>query len=164
SSSLSSSTGSLIAPCIGPGLDAPRRLALVHFHIAYIDIRRAMSTFRQSLPLLTTACINRCATIGLSLLPMPLIDNLPSTGVSSTILGLVKVALVAGTLLGGVVADRVGMKKSILLSFLLAGIGLGCLPLGDSVVWIGFWAVVGQLGQAVFYSPARVMVVELVPP
>jgi MFS family permease len=129
------------------------------------------STLRQSSPLLITTFINRCGTIGLSLLPMLLVQNKFSDATSSTVMTLVKVALLVGTYLGGWAADRMGMKASVLLSFLLSGIGLAFLPFGDwagwvgvdAAVWIGVWAVLAQLGGAMFYSPARIMVVELVP-
>jgi MFS family permease len=125
---------------------------------------RSPSTFRQSFPLLATTFINRCGTIGLSLLPMLLVaKNVPDAG-ASTVLVAVKVALLAGTYLGGWASDRVGMKRSVLLSFLLSGIGLAFLPFADSLLWLGVWAVLAQLGQALFYSPARILVVELVPP
>ncbi len=122
------------------------------------------STLRRSAPLLATAFINRCGTIGLSLLPMLLVEKQLSSGSASAVMTLVKVALLVGMLAGGWATDRLGMKRSLLLSFALAGIGLGCLPLGDTTVWICAFAVIGQLGQAMFYSPARVMVVGMVPP
>jgi predicted MFS family arabinose efflux permease len=122
------------------------------------------TTLRRSAPLLVTAFINRCGTIGLSLLPMLLVEKQLSSASASMVMTVVKVALLVGTLAGGWACDRLGMKRSLLISFGLAGLGLGMLPLGDTTVWICAFAVIGQLGQALFYSPARVMVVELVPP
>jgi MFS family permease len=126
--------------------------------------RIRMSALRRSLPLLVTTFINRCGTIGLSLLPMLLVEKGFSSGSSAAVMTGVKTGLLVGTYLGGVLSDRVGMKWSLVASFFLSGVGLGFLPFGSTVLWIGFWAVVTQFGQALFYSPARLLVVELVPP
>ena len=95
---------------------------------------------------------------------MLLVEKQISSGSSSAIMTAVKVALVVGTYLGGLASDRVGMRASLVLSFLLAGVGMGFLPFSGTLEWMCVWAIIAQLGQALFYSPARLLIVEVVAP
>ena len=65
-----------------------------------------MSTFRRSLPLITTSFINKTGTIGLSLVPMILVERHLSAGQSSLVMTLIKASTLGGTLLGGLSSDR----------------------------------------------------------
>lgn len=115
------------------------------------------SVLRRGLPLLASAFINKCGSIGLSLLPMLLVERVASTGDAAAVMGTVKAAGLVGMLLGGMLSDRVGARAVVLLSFALQGVGLGLLPSAPTLVVVALAAVVARAGEALFQSPARVL-------
>ena len=121
------------------------------------------SVFRRSLPLVTTSLINKCGNIGLSLLPMLLIQRQFTEGQSSLVMSLVKGVMIVGVFLGGWLSDR-GMKRAILLSFCAAGAGLAAIPYAKTLFWMALAASLAQLGQVMFQAPAKLMVTEFVEP
>lgn len=123
-----------------------------------------MSVLREAFPLLFTSFVNKCGAIGLNLLPMLLVERHIGTGDSSFVMTLVKIAYVFGTFFGGWICDRVSLKSSVILSFTLAAIGLGFIPVTKSLTVLAICAVIGQIGQAMFQSPARLLILGMVHP
>jgi hypothetical protein len=122
-----------------------------------------VSVFQKSLPVLSTSFINKCGTIAISLLPMLLVERHVSTSSASLVMTAVKAALIGGILLGGWICDRFGLKPAVILSFSVAGIGLCFMAWGPSLATLCAFAVMGQLGQAMFRSPLRLMLTEMIP-
>ncbi len=117
-----------------------------------------MNTFRRSLPLISTSFINKTGTIGLSLVPMILVEHQLSAGHSSLMMTFVKASTLGGTLLGGLCCDRLGMKRTLLLSFLLAALGMGAIPAFRSLNLIILGACICALGQAMYPGVSRLLV------
>lgn len=122
------------------------------------------TTFRTLLTLVIPHFVNRCGTIGISLLPMLLIEKEFSTGQSTTIMTLAKSSVFLGAFLGGALSDHLGLKWSLLLSYIISGIGLGLLPHGQSMWAISFFGILAVLGTHMFTGPARMLLMELLPP
>lgn len=120
------------------------------------------SVFRRALPLLFTTFVNKCGAIGLSLLPMLLIERRVTDGDASLALGVVKTALVVGMFAGGFLSDRVGLKSTLIASFLLSGLGLGLLPSAETLLTVVVLAAAAQAGQSMFAGPSRLLVTGLV--
>jgi MFS family permease len=121
------------------------------------------SVFRKSSPLLATSFVNRCGTIGLSILPMLLVDRKLSPDSSAAVMTLVKGASLAGAFLGGWLSDRIGLRLTLIVSFLLSGVGLGLLPFQNAFLALAVFGILAQLGQSVFPSSARLMITKLIP-
>jgi Major Facilitator Superfamily len=111
-----------------------------------------------------TAFVNRCGTIGLSLLPMLLVQRGTSTASSSAVMAVVKATMIVGLLASGVAADRLGPRRTVLLAFTLSGVGLLLLPRAPSLALVAAAAVVAQLGEALSPSAIRLLLITRVPP
>jgi MFS family permease len=121
------------------------------------------STFRRTLPLLITHFVNQAGDIGLSLLPMLLVARAMTPESSALVMTLVKTCVVLGIFLGGWSSDHIGLRTTLLLSFLIAALGMGVLPFSTTLSAIAVAASLAQLGQGMFQSPARMFLSELVP-
>lgn len=122
-----------------------------------------MSAFRASLPLVVTSFINKCGTIGLNLLPMILVERQISARDSSLVMTLVKVATVGGIFLGGWASDRLGMKKTILSSFIISAVALALMPFSPTILTLTITSVAASGAIGMFPAAARLLLVELVP-
>jgi len=122
-----------------------------------------MGVFRRSLPLLATSFVNRCGTIGLSLLPILLVERHVPAAQAALVMSVVQAAGTAGVLGGGLLADRAGASRAVLASFLLQGVGLGLLPLAPALWAVTLLAVAARVGQSMFMSPARLLLVDWMP-
>jgi MFS family permease len=121
-----------------------------------------MTAFRSGFPITLTSFVNRTGSIGLSLLPMILIDLHTDSARAALVMGTVKAALVVGSLLGGWASDRFDVRLVYLVSFGLPAIGLGVMPLTHYVWVIAFGAILAQLGNT-FYNPtARLLILRLI--
>lgn len=123
-----------------------------------------MSAFQKSFPLISTSFINRCGNIGLSLVPMLLVEKKFTIAQSSLVMGSVKSLIVLGAFLGGFLSDRLGGKFTLLLSFMLSAIGMGFLPFSFGVISLTIFAALAQLGSSLFKGPSRLLLTELVDP
>lgn len=119
-----------------------------------------MSVLRRALPLLATTFVNKVGSIGLSLLPMLLVERNAGTAESSLVLGSVKAAGLVSVLVGGALSDRLGARAVVLLSFALQGIGLGLLPFAPTLALMALAGIVGRTGEMFFQSPARLLLTE----
>jgi MFS family permease len=121
-----------------------------------------VSTFQKILPVTLTSFINKSGELGLKYFPMLLVDYAVPVSWASWSLGLIRVALFIGIWLGGELSDRKGYRFSMLLSFAGAGFGLIllCLASDFSVAYVG--GLLAALGQGLFMSPARMLLVQLI--
>ncbi|MFN7135857.1 MAG: MFS transporter, partial [Myxococcales bacterium] len=129
-----------------------------------LELPPAAPVFRQSLPVLLTTFVNKVGAVGLSLLPMLLVERALPSETSSLVMGLVKAAVLLGSFAGGWVADRAGLRVALVSSFAIAGTGLALLPLASDWVVLAALAMLAQLGNAMFHSPARLLVTSAVAP
>jgi MFS family permease len=120
-----------------------------------------MSVFKKTLPLSITVFINKCGSIGLTIIPMLLVEKQLSGRESALIMTTIKVTSILGTFLGSYLCDFMGMKFTLLLSFFLSGIGLGALPIFDTLMGLTVFASVAQLGNAMFGGPMRLLISEV---
>lgn len=123
-----------------------------------------MSVFKKTLPLMITVFINKCGTMGLSLIPMLLVRKHLSVMDSSLIMSIIKFTSVGGSFIGGYFCDIFGMKFTLLLSFALAGLGLGLVPFFSSIVSLTFFSSVSQLGNSMFGGPMRLLIADWMKP
>lgn len=123
-----------------------------------------MSVFKKTLPLMITVFINKCGTMGLSLIPMLLVRKHLSVMDSSLVMSIIKFTSVGGSFLGGYFCDILGMKFTLLLSFGLAGIGLGLVPLFGGIFALTFFSSISQLGNAMFGGPMRLLIADWMKP
>lgn len=120
--------------------------------------------FKTSFPVLFTSFVNRVGTIGLSLVPVLLVEQHFTEDQSSTVIGLMKCCVLLGTFLGGWTADLIGSRRGIFLSFILSAIGLGLLPFQKEIFLVAGLAMIAQTGQSMFSGLGRTLLSEVVPP
>jgi len=112
---------------------------------------------KEAFPLVFTAFVNKCGQIGLSLLPMLLVEKKLGVGEASLVLGTVKASALLGIFLGGYFADKWGLRLSLVSSFLFTGFGLGILPVSEGIILISALAIMAQVGHMMYPSAARLM-------
>lgn len=123
-----------------------------------------MTVFQKARSLYLTSFANKCLNIGLGLIPMLLIERELSSTTSSWVMGFVKAATVTGSILGGWLSDRIGLKQTLVLAFLLSALGLIALPLVTSVVLICVAGMIAHAGQSFFGGSAKMFLSQLVLP
>lgn len=123
-----------------------------------------MSLFKKTLPFTLTVFINKCGSIGLNLIPMLLIEKSLSLNESGLVMATIKTTSLFGTFLGGFLCDHIGMKITILLSFLFSAIGLGSLPFVTGMFFIIVLCSIAQLGNSLFNGPMRLLIISNVKP
>lgn len=122
------------------------------------------STFQQSLPITLTSFINKVGTIGLSIIPIILVERRISIEHSSWIMGGIKSAGFLGIWIGGWCCDSWGFRRTLLLSFLISGVGMLGLPFVGSAFLIGALGALAQLGSSFYFAPARLLLTQMVEP
>ena len=120
------------------------------------------SPFRQSLPLLITSLVNKSGSIGISLLPMLLVEGHYSTAESSLAMTCVKSTTVVGTLLSGWAGDSLGLRFTLLASFALSALGFLFLPFQLGLAALIFAGMIAQLGNTSTNGTIRLLLVKLV--
>jgi MFS family permease len=105
------------------------------------------TTLARSKPVLVTSFVQRCGDVGVSLVPMLLVDLRVASTSASFILTAGKTAAVVGFLLGGLTADRLGTKFSLVASLFLAGSALLCLRATNQLVLFAVLVAAIQLFQ-----------------
>ncbi|MGE0616788.1 MAG: MFS transporter [Bacteriovoracia bacterium] len=124
----------------------------------------APSIFRRSLPVTVTSFINRTGSIGLSIIPVILVERQFSSHDSAWIMGFVKAGGLLGIWLGGWCCDRLGLRRTLLLSFALSAVGLAPIPFAVSAGALAGFAFIAQLGNAFYPTSARLLITQLVEP
>lgn len=121
------------------------------------------TALKESFPLVFTSFVNKCGQIGLNLLPILIIEQKIPPGDGALALGIIKASAFIGTYLGGWSSDRLGLRRTLIFSFLLTAIGLGLLPSVPTLFGILILGIIAQTGHAMFPSAARLMLTELLP-
>lgn len=124
---------------------------------------KSSQALRDILPLVFTSFVNKCGQIGLTLLPILILEKNIPVHEGSVILGTVKAAVFVGTYLGGWSSDTLGLRYTILISFLGCAIGLGGLPFVPTTLGLLVLGVIAQTAHAMFPSAARMMLKTLLP-
>lgn len=117
---------------------------------------------KQSFPLILTTFVNRVGTIGLSLLPILIVQRGLSPATGSFILGGVKSVVIFGTLLSGVFVDRFGARISLLMGFCFIALGFAGLPFQGTAGLILAFAAVVQFGDALTRVSNRMLLTATV--
>jgi MFS family permease len=123
-----------------------------------------MSTFRKSAPIIATAFVNKCGSIGLSLLAMVLVERNISSSNSSVLLGFVQSTGLFGLILGGWLADRIGFRAVMLFSLGMMALGFFGIPYSASFFALGLAAAIAQIGTVFYQSSVRMVLVDAVEP
>ncbi len=123
---------------------------------------RTPSAFTQSRPVLITSLVNKTGSIGVSLLPMILVEGHYSTAQSSLAMSLVKGSIIVATLLAGAAADAVGLRPTVLVSFLAAALGLAFLPLHLGYAALLVSGIVAQSGITAINATMRLILTKSV--
>ena len=113
--------------------------------------------------ILIPSFVNKTGCIGLSLIPMLLVEKHASLGESTLVMGLVKGAALAGVLASGLISDRASPKKALVISFLLSGIGMLALPFAPGLTLLALLAVVSNFGQSMFPSSVQLLIRRSIP-
>lgn len=119
---------------------------------------------RSSLPLLIGMFITKCVAIGLSLIPILIVDLHLDKDTSALSLTMVRGAMLAGPIIGGYLIDLITPRRALFIG--MAGSALGMLGLSmasNSLMVVGFGAL-AQLCQMIVMSTARYLLVTLCKP
>lgn len=112
---------------------------------------------RQSRPVLLTTFTNKIGSIGLGLIPILLVEKQVSTGEGAFVLSTLKVTILAGTLVGGALSDKVSARITVLAALLMSAAGLGFLPFQDSISMILFFGILAQSAEALMNVAQRIL-------
>jgi MFS family permease len=118
--------------------------------------------FKQSRPVLLTTFTNKVASIGLSLVTILLVKRGVSTAEGSLVLSVMKATLLAGTLIGGALSDRLSSRSLVLGALLLSATGMGLLPFSTSIALILLFAVAAQFAEALLNVTQRILLMDMV--
>ncbi len=121
------------------------------------------SAFLQSLPVTLTSFVNKSGDIGMRLFPMLLVERQIGTHDASITMALVKGTTVVAALIGGYLGDKLGHKATIIISFVLAAIGMFIMPFSHSAAVICFAGMLTTFGHGLFTAPLRILLVHTVP-
>lgn len=127
-----------------------------------LALRLDSAAFRQSRPMLLTTFTNKMGSIGLSLVPILLVDRGVSTGEGTFVLAALKVMVVVGTLVGGTLSDRFSSRTLVLTALLLSACGLGLLPFQRTPWLILACGILAQLAEALINVVQRIFLMEQV--
>ena len=119
-------------------------------------------SFRQSRPVLLTTFTNKVGSIGISLITILLVKRGVSTGEGTMVLSALKATMLAGTLAGGVLSDRLGSRTLVLAALLLSATGLGLLPFQTSLWMILLFGVIAQFAEALMNVVQRLLLMDQV--
>jgi MFS family permease len=106
--------------------------------------------------------VNKIGSIGLSLIPVLLVQKHIHDKDASVTLSAIRFMLIFGTLTSGFLTDRFGTRKVILASFLLSALGLGLLPFAGAVALIAVYGMLAQFGDGLLRVPLRALLGETV--
>ncbi len=119
---------------------------------------------KQSFPLLLTILTQKIGQIGISIIPVLLIEREISSQDSSQIMFAVRSAVFVGILFGGWISDRIGHRITLLFSYFLGAIALGGLPWATTAIVIGALGFLAQLSKAMGQPASRMLLTHLVDP
>lgn len=118
--------------------------------------------YRQSRPVLLTTFTNKVGSIGLSLVPILLVDKHVSTAQGSFVLSTLKAMILVGTLAGGWLSDRFSSRRLALIALMMSAVGLGFLPFQRAIVLLLAFAILAQLAEALMNVVQRILLMDQV--
>jgi MFS family permease len=119
--------------------------------------------FRRALPLLSVSLVNKVASVGVSLLPVIVVERGLPPGEAAFVLGAARAASVVGTLGSGALADRFGAKVALLVSFALASLGVAGMAAPGGPGALVATAGLANAGLAMFPVASRLLLAAAVP-
>jgi MFS family permease len=125
-------------------------------------VRLNSPAFRQSRPVLLTTFTNKVGSIGLSLVPILLVHRGVSTAEGAMVLTSLKSMILAGTLIGGALSDRLRSRTLVLAALLMSAFGLGLLPFQKTLWLILFCGIIAQLGESLMNVVQRILLMDRV--
>lgn len=123
----------------------------------------ASPALRASAPLLAVTLVNKMASIALSLLPALLVEREAGVALAAATMGISRTGGIFGNLLSGPIADRWGLKATLLGSMGLGGLGVACMALDGPLGLLVAGAFLAQIGMGMFPTAVRLMLVAMVP-
>lgn len=118
------------------------------------------STFKTIFPLILTTFINKTGAIGMSLLPILLVERHASTSEASITLGAVKMTTAIATLVAGWMGDWLGLRTTVLAAFACSALGLGLMPVDLGLIPLLIFGIIAQFGIAIVNGSMRMMVAQ----
>ncbi len=101
--------------------------------------------------------------IGLSLVPVLLVERHITTQQSAAVLSAIRLTLIVGVLSSGWVLDRMGGRFTVLVALLMSAVGLGLLPLASTALFIAVFGMLAQYGDGLIRIAFRVILTDSVP-
>jgi MFS family permease len=123
----------------------------------------ARVALRYVWPLLLVTLVNKMASLALSLLPALLVEREVGVGAAALAMGVSRAASIGGTLLSGLLADRFGLKPTLVGSLILAGAGGAAMILDGPLLLLVAGASLAQTGMGMFPMATRLLLVSMVP-
>lgn len=125
-------------------------------------MRLDSAAFRQTRPVLLTTFTNKVGSIGLSLVPILLVKRGVSTVEGVAVLAILKAMILAGTLIGGALSDRLSSRALVLAALLMSAFGLGLLPFQRTLLLILACGILAQLAESMMNVVQRILLVSQV--
>lgn len=124
---------------------------------------RASPALRSASPLLAVTLVNRMASIALAVLPALLVEREAGVLLASLTMGISRSGGILGNLLSGPVADRYGLRPTMVAAMVLSACGVGAMAWPGPLGLLVAGAFVAQAGIGMFPSAVRLMLVAMVP-
>jgi MFS family permease len=120
------------------------------------------AAFRQSRPVLLTTFTNKVGSIGMSLIPILLVERGVSTAQGALVLSTLKATIIVGTLTGGALSDRFSSRTMTLAALLLSASGLGFLPFQHTIALIVTFGIMAQFAESLLNLVQRGLLMDQV--
>lgn len=118
--------------------------------------------FQESIPVIVTSFINKIGTIGISLIPLLLVEKHFSSAQSSTVMSLIRSVMLFGIILSGFISDRIGLKRSVLSAYGFSVVGLSLLPFQNTFMLVAVCGMIAQFGHTMGNVNIRLILSETV--
>jgi MFS family permease len=119
---------------------------------------------KKILPVLLVGFTNRIASIGLSLVPILLVQKNFSTHDSALVMSVIKFSAVIMMLIGGYLSDVFSAWFLCVVSFFCMGLGMMGLPFVETASWMIVCGVISQFGDSLNKLSLRWIVQKSVEP
>lgn len=124
--------------------------------------KKPLTPLQESLPVIITSWVNKTGTLGVSLLPILLVERGYGSATSAAILTAVKATTIFGTLLSGWAGDVLGLRITVLGAFLCSAIGFTFVPIFHVPWQLAAAGMIGQLGVASTNGSIRLLLTRTV--
>lgn len=119
-------------------------------------------SFREGSPVILTQFINKLGNVGMSLLPILLVDRAYSTETSAWVMTWIKGSFPLAFLVAGWLTDRVSLRTVILLAYVLMGAGMGLIPFAPTAAVIVVFGILARFGEVMANQSVRMLLTESV--